>query len=87
MRKHYLHKIFEPQSVAVVGASGAELAVGALVLGNIIAGGFKGEIYPVNPNYESVQGLKCYPSIREIDHPVDLVVIAIPSFSIKFQNV
>lgn len=79
MRKHYLHKIFEPQSVAVVGASGAELAVGALVLGNIIAGGFKGEIYPVNPNYESVQGLKCYPSIREIDHPVDLVVIAIPA--------
>lgn len=82
MRKHYLHKIFEPQSIAVVGASESELAVGALVLGNIVASGFKGEIYPVNPNHEILQGLKCYQSIREIDHPVDLVVMAIPARAI-----
>jgi acetyltransferase len=82
MRKHYLHKVFEPQSIAVVGASERELSVGALVLGNIIHGGFKGDIYPVNPKYDTVQGLQAYASIRDIDHPVDLVVITTPAATI-----
>ena len=79
MRKHYLHKVFEPQSVAVVGASDRELSVGALVLANIIEGGFKGPIYPVNPKYDTVQGLQAYATIRDIDHAVDLVVITTPA--------
>jgi acetyltransferase len=82
MRKHYLHKVFEPQSVAVVGASERELSVGGQVLSNIINGGFKGSIYPVNPKYETVQGLPAYPSIRDIDHAVDLVVITVPAKAI-----
>ncbi len=82
MKKHYLNKIFEPQSVAVVGASDRESSVGAQVLRNIREGGFSGEIYPVNPKHEKVQGLKAYASITDIDHPVDLVVIAIPAIAI-----
>ena len=50
MKKHYLHKLFEPRSVAVIGASDRLDAVGGRVLHNIIEGGFEGELYPVNPN-------------------------------------
>ena len=82
MKKHYLHKIFEPQSVAVIGASERPASVGAQVLRNILDGGFSGDIYPVNPNHDKVQGLRAYASIGEIDHPVDLVVIAIPASAI-----
>jgi acetyltransferase len=76
MRKHHLHKVFEPGSVAVVGASERDSSVGGQVLRNLLNSGFKGEIYPVNPKYETVLGLQAWPSIRDIDHPVELVVIA-----------
>jgi len=82
MKKHYLNKIFEPQSVAIVGASEREASVGAQVLRNMRESGFQGEIYPVNPKHETVQGLQCYASISDIDHPIDLVVIAIPAKAI-----
>ncbi len=82
MKKHYLNKVFEPQSVAVVGASEREASVGAQVLRNIREGGFEGVIYPVNPKHAEVQGLKAYASISEIDHPIDLVVIAVPAAAI-----
>jgi acetyltransferase len=79
MKKHYLNRIFEPQSVAVVGASDRPASVGGQVLRNIREGGFRGEIYLVNPKHETVQGLRTYASISDIDHPIDLVVIAIPA--------
>tara|TARA_R110002110_G_scaffold205066_5_gene416857 strand:+ start:36693 stop:39374 length:2682 start_codon:yes stop_codon:yes gene_type:complete len=82
MREHYLHKVFEPRSVAVVGASERERSVGGQVLRNIINSAFSGEVYPVNPGHSKVQGLTAYPSIAAIDHPVDLVVITIPAASI-----
>ena len=82
MKKHYLNKIFEPQSVAVVGASERESSVGAQVLRNIRTSGFTGEIYPVNPKHEAIQGLKAYGSISDIDHPIELVVIAVPAAAI-----
>lgn len=82
MRKQRLHKVFEPQSIAVVGASSRTLSVGAQVLGNIIDNGFQGEVYPVNPAHETLHGLPCHASIGDIDHPIDLAVIAIPAPSI-----
>jgi acetyltransferase len=82
MKRHYLHKVFEPQSVAIVGASERERSVGAQLLRNIRESGFNGEIYPVNPKHKSIQGLKAYASISAIDHSVDLAVIAIPARSI-----
>ena len=82
MKKHYLNKVFEPQSVAIVGASDHEHSVGALILRNIRDSDFGGEIYPVNPGHKQVQGLKCYPSISAIDRSVDLAVIAIPAKAI-----
>jgi acetyltransferase len=82
MKKHYLKKVFEPQSIAVVGASERPDSVGTRVLQNIRDGGFTGDIYPVNPKYDSIQGLPAYASVSDIDHPIDLVVIAIPAASI-----
>lgn len=79
MKEHYLKSIFEPNSVAVIGASDRAASVGEQVLRNICEGGFTGDIYPVNPKHKKVQGLKCYPSVSAIDHPVDLVVFAIPA--------
>ncbi len=79
MRKHYLQKVFEPESVAVVGASERELSVGALVLRNLVEGGFTGDIYPINPNYQTLQGRECFASIREVDRTIDLVIVTIPA--------
>ena len=82
MKKHYLQKIFEPQSVAIVGASESKDSVGAQVLRNMCENGFKGVIYPVNAKHKKVQGIKTFASISDIDHPIDLVVIAVKAKAI-----
>jgi acyl-CoA synthetase (NDP forming) len=73
-----LGPLMAPRSVAVVGASQrGGRATGAIR--NLIDLGFTGKIYPVNPNYETVMDLPCYPSLEAIPGPVDLVAIGIPS--------
>ncbi len=79
MREHRLHKVFEPQSVAVVGASDRPLSVGGQLLGRLIESDFQGEIYPVNPGHDTIQSLRCYASVAAVGRPIDLVVIAIPA--------
>jgi len=66
-------------SVAVVGASPKPGKVGNTVLQNIIAFGFKGKIYPVNPKYEEILGLRTYPSLKDVPDVPDVVVIAVPT--------
>jgi len=82
MKKHYLHKVFEPQSVAILGASDREASVGGQIMRNMLESGFKGKIYPVNPKHKKVQGQAAFASLADIDHPIDLVVIAIPASAI-----
>jgi len=82
LKKHYLHKLFEPRAVAVVGASDRLDAVGGRVLHNIMEGGFEGELYPVNPNREEVQGRRAWPRVSAISRPVDLAILAIPAASV-----
>ena len=79
MRKHFLEKVFEPRSVAVVGASERESSVGAQVLSNLLNSGFKGDIFAVNPRHEVIQGMPAFASLRDIDHPIDLAIITIPA--------
>ncbi len=74
-----LTPIFEPRSVAVIGASNNPTKWGCIMLANIISYGFKGDIYPVNPREEKVLGLKAYPDIRKVSEKVDLAVIARPA--------
>lgn len=72
-----LDRLFYPKSIAVVGASKSLSKIGTAILFSIIAGGFKGKIYPINPKENEILGLKTYPSLKEIDEPVDLVIICI----------
>ncbi|MCM8757403.1 MAG: acetate--CoA ligase family protein, partial [Candidatus Omnitrophica bacterium] len=72
-------KFFQPESVAVVGASREESKLGHRLLKNVIEAGFPGRIYPVNPKADEVLGLKCYPDITYLPETPDLAVIVIPS--------
>jgi acetyl coenzyme A synthetase (ADP forming)-like protein len=78
MAVSYLDKFFNPQSVAIVGATPKEGKVGRVILENFIKK-FKGRIYPINPHYEEIMGLKCYKSVKDVPEVPDLVVVAIPA--------
>ena len=66
-----LEKFFNPQSIAVIGASRSHGKVGFDILKNIIQYDFKGKIYPVNPNANEIMGLKSYPSVLEVPDTID----------------
>jgi len=74
-----LEAIFNPKSVAIIGASRTPGKVGYVLTKNMIDSGYDGEIYPINPNAEEILGLKAYPSVMDVPGNVDLAVIAIPS--------
>jgi len=78
MPTHPLEEILHPQSIAVVGASGSGGRGGGFVA-PLLEIGFKGRIYPVNPKYSEVSGLKAYPSLRDIPDSVDYVISAVPA--------
>ncbi len=73
-----LSSIFEPNSIAIIGASNNDAKWGGRILKNILQG-FKGKVYAVNPKEKQVQGLPSYPSILDIPESVDMAVIAIPA--------
>ncbi len=74
-----LDSIFSPKSIAVIGASRREEAVGHAVFRNILMGGYQGILYPVNLKAESVLGVRCYASILDIPDRVDLAMIVVPA--------
>ncbi|WP_448589336.1 acetate--CoA ligase alpha subunit [Thermodesulfobium sp.] len=78
-----LDMFFKPNSVAIIGASSEEKKLGHAVLKNVIDGGYTGNIYPINPNADSILGYKCFKSVLDIPGDVDLAVFVIPS---KFVN-
>lgn len=78
-KENGLEGVFNPRTVAVIGASNQRGKWGYMLLEHIIAGDFKGEIYPVNPKGGEIQGKKAYPNINDIAGPVDLAVIGIPA--------
>ncbi len=82
MDKHYLTSLFTPQSVALFGASDRPDSVGGVVFKNLLASGFSGKIYGINPKRETVQGEKAWASLDEIDGHVDLAVVATPAHSV-----
>lgn len=74
-----LHSIFSPKSIAVVGASTREGTVGNDLFRNLLEGGFKGDVYPVNPKSPEILGHKTYASLADIPGDVDLAVLIIPA--------
>jgi len=77
--QHYLHPLLVPKSVALVGASDRSGSLGRSVFENLRAGGYKGEIYAVNPRHRRVAGQRSYASVSAIGKPVDLAVITAPA--------
>ncbi|MCL5959935.1 MAG: acetate--CoA ligase family protein [Chloroflexi bacterium] len=71
--------LFHPKSVAVIGASQRKGALGERLVRYLLKHGYKGKVFPVNPRYDSLMELPCFPSLSEIPEPVDLALIALPA--------
>ncbi|MBX3664161.1 MAG: bifunctional acetate--CoA ligase family protein/GNAT family N-acetyltransferase [Burkholderiales bacterium] len=76
--RHYLTPLFEPASVAIIGATERAGAIGAVLVENMRAARYRGALFAVNPKHRSVNGVPCYPSIGQLPQRVDLAVIATP---------
>ncbi|MBN1485118.1 MAG: acetate--CoA ligase [Chloroflexia bacterium] len=74
-----LEALFQPRSVAVIGASSTPGKMGYILMDNIIRGGFEGEIYPINPKGGEIMGRTAYPTILDVPEGVDLAVIVVPA--------
>ncbi len=79
---HYLAPLFIPRSVALVGASSREGSLGRFVFENMLAAGFSGEIYPVNPKYKSIFDRPTFASVTDLPTVPDLVVIVCPAHTV-----
>ena len=76
-RNHPLDKMFHPDSIAVVGASSSASDTGWVR--RLLDFGYKGEIYPINPKVNENQGLKAYPSVRDVPNPIEYTILNIPA--------
>ncbi|MDD5171546.1 MAG: CoA-binding protein [Candidatus ainarchaeum sp.] len=74
-----LGRIFEPKSVAIVGASATPNKIGNVLVRNFLDARFAGKVYPVNPKYPELFGLKCYAKVADIPGSVDCVIVATPA--------
>jgi acetyltransferase len=71
--------LFEPQNVAIIGASHTQGKIGHTLVHNIITGGYEGEIYPVNPKGGEILGKRVFTSIADIPAPLDLATVTVPA--------
>ena len=77
MTKHRLDPLLKPDSIALLGASDRPDSPGQVLARQVIDSGFPGEVYPVNPGYQTVHGRKCYPDLAALPTTVDHVIIAL----------
>lgn len=73
-----LDRLFRPRAIAVIGASTNAAKIGGMPIAHLLRMGYAGSIYPVNPNASEIQGLKCYASVRDINAPIDVAILAVP---------
>ena len=78
MSTRHLDSLFQPKSVAVIGASGRAYSVGGTLWRNVRTGGFGGAIYPVNPKYKELDGRRCYARVDQLPEAPELAVICTP---------
>lgn len=69
--------LFKPESVAVIGASNSETAVGGIVMRNLLRGGFGGPIMPVTSSSQAVQGVLAYPDVASLPMAPEMAVICV----------
>src|ERR1700719_35867 len=76
---HPLDTFFSPASIALIGASRDLEKIPGRLLSMLRKNEFPGRIYPINPNYGDISGLKCYASIADVGQPIDLAIVIIPA--------
>ena len=74
---HFLDRMFHPDSIAIVGASASNPELGWI--GQLRGCGYKGKIYPINPNAKEIMGLTVYPSVRDVPDPVEYAIFNVPA--------
>jgi acetyl coenzyme A synthetase (ADP forming)-like protein len=74
-----MKRIMQPKAVAVVGASNEAGKIGNSVMKNLINGGYKGKIYPINPKDPEVMGIKAFKSVKDVPDEIDTAVFAVPA--------
>lgn len=77
-----LDRFFNPRSIAVFGASDKADSVGALVFENLVEGGFKGSVHPINPRHKRVRNRRCHAALGDLGKAVDLAVVATPAATV-----
>ncbi len=77
-----MQRMLRPRSIAVIGASRRPGTIGHELVRNLVAGGFQGPVYPVNPSATSVASLPCWHSVDEVPGEIDLAVIAVPAAAV-----
>jgi acyl-CoA synthetase (NDP forming) len=80
-RNHFLDLFFNPKSVAIVGASRNRSTANYWLTANLLNLNYPGKIYPVNPSASEILGLKCYPSVRDIEGDINLAAVSVPAQS------
>jgi acyl-CoA synthetase (NDP forming) len=70
--------LFNPRSIAFVGASNSVMKWGFMILFNLLNGGYEGKVYPINPKDKEVMGLQAYPSVLDVPDEIDLAIIVVP---------
>ncbi len=78
MKQHLLNPFFHAQHIAVVGASRELGKIGHTILSNLLTGGYKGNVFPVNPNAQDILTKKCHPTLAAIPERIDLAIICVP---------
>jgi acetyltransferase len=73
---------YDPGSIAIIGASGHPKKPGGRPLVALQKRGYAGSVYPVNPRYDEIAGLKCYPTLLEIPGDVDMAIVSVPARSV-----
>lgn len=74
-----MQALFNPESIAIIGASVNPLKPSGQPLASLLANGYKGKVYPVNPRYNELYNIPCYPSIFDVPGDIDLAIVAIPA--------
>ncbi len=74
-----MEKLFNPQSIAIIGASNKPEKLGHQLLQVLLKNEYKGKIYPINPDSTEIANLQCYPNIKMVDSQIDLAVIIVPA--------
>lgn len=74
-----LECLFNPSTIAVIGASEEEKKIGHVIFKNLVSQGFKGKVFPINPKRKEILGVPCYPTVKEIPENVDLAIIVVPA--------